>query len=164
MKTGMLTLLCGKMGAGKTTKAKEIAQNQNAVLLSEDDWLESLYPDEIQSLSDYIAYSHRLKAKIKPLVQDLLNKGLDVVMDFPANTVNQREWLKSIFDEINAPHELIFIDLNDEKCLKQIQQRRIEQPHRAKTDTAEMFHQVTQYFSPPTEKEEFNIINLSHES
>lgn len=30
-----------------------------------------------------------------------------VVMDFPANTIAQRQWLKSIFSQIDAAHELI---------------------------------------------------------
>jgi adenylylsulfate kinase-like enzyme len=34
---GKLIFFCGKMGAGKSTKASEIAQESNAVLLSEDE-------------------------------------------------------------------------------------------------------------------------------
>lgn len=164
MQKGMLTFFCAKMGAGKTTKAKEIAKLKNAVLISEDEWLESLYPDEISSLNDYVTYSNRLKTQLKPLVQSLLTKGIDVVMDFPANTVKQRQWLKFISDEIGSPHELVFIDLPDAICLERIEKRKIKEPHRAKTDTAEMFHQVTQYFNPPSVDEGFDIIKISTET
>jgi len=58
MNKGTLTFFCGKMGAGKSTKASEIAQKSNAVLLSEDEWLASLYPNKISSLNDYIEYSN----------------------------------------------------------------------------------------------------------
>ena len=37
-----LTFFYGKMGAGQTTKSREIAQKRKAVLLSEDEWLESI--------------------------------------------------------------------------------------------------------------------------
>ena len=37
------------MGAGKSTKSKEIAQRKNAVLLSEDEWLAALYPHQIKT-------------------------------------------------------------------------------------------------------------------
>ena len=37
MNKGTLTFFCGKMGSGKSTKAREIAQKNNAVLLSEDE-------------------------------------------------------------------------------------------------------------------------------
>ena len=35
---GTLIFFCGKMGAGKTRKSKQTAHDQNAVLISEDEW------------------------------------------------------------------------------------------------------------------------------
>ncbi|MEE4175462.1 MAG: AAA family ATPase, partial [Xanthomonadales bacterium] len=43
MRTGALTLFSGKMGAGKSTKASQLAEERNAVLISEDHWLSMLY-------------------------------------------------------------------------------------------------------------------------
>lgn len=156
MNIGVLTFFCGKMGAGKTTKSREVAKERNAVLLSEDEWLESIYPNKIASLEDYVKYSGQLKPQMKKLVQSILAVGTDVVMDFPANTVSQREWFRSIFSEIEAPHNLIYIDLPNEVCLKRVAKRRAEQPKRAATDTAEMFEQVTRYFVAPASAEGFN--------
>lgn len=158
MKKGVLIFFCGKMGAGKSTKARNIALELNAVLLSEDEWLESLYPNKITSLEDYIRYSNLLKPQIKKLVQTILLTGTNVVMDFPANTINQRKWFKGIFSEIETHHELVYINLSDEACLNQIDKRRFENPERAKTDNKKMFEQVTKYFVEPQSEEEFNII------
>lgn len=153
----MLVLLCGKMGAGKSTKAIELANERNAVLISEDVWLSSLYPDQIVSIEDYMRLSKVIKPLVKPLVQDILKSGANVVMDFPANTVGQRQWLKSIFSEIEARHELIYLKVADEVCLQSIAKRRIEQPKRAATDTEDMFLRVTKYFVEPSPNEGFNI-------
>ncbi|MBV7317627.1 ATP-binding protein [Shewanella sp. NIFS-20-20] len=161
MNKGTLTFFCGKMGAGKSTKASEIAQKSNAVLLSEDEWLASLYPNKISSLNDYIEYSNLLKPQIKKLVQSMLSAGTNVVIDFPANTLSQRDWFRSIFSEIEAPHNLVYIDLSNEICLKQIEKRRKEQPERSATDTADMFEQVTKYFMAPTPEEGFNTTKLA---
>ncbi|MBB6520255.1 AAA family ATPase [Pseudoteredinibacter isoporae] len=160
MKTpvGTLTLFCGKMGAGKSTASKQLAEESASVLLSEDDWLAALYPDQIQSLESYIERSARLKPQMKTMVQSILCTGTDVVMDFPANTLAQRAWLRSIFLEVNAPHKLVYLALSDEDCLKQIAQRRLEQPERAATDTQEMFEQVTQHFVEPKPSEGFHIV------
>lgn len=164
MKQGTLVFFSGKMGAGKSTKAKEIALERKAVLLSEDEWLEALYPHKIRSLEDYIKYSSRLKPQIMKLVQSTLVAGTDVVMDFPANTTSQRDWFREIFSEVNAPHSLIFIDVTNEVCLKQIEKRRVAQPERAATDTVEMFEQVTKYFVEPTPEEGFDITRISSNS
>jgi predicted kinase len=161
MKKGTLVFFSGKMGAGKSTKSKEIALKRNAVLLSEDEWLESIYPDKISSLDDYIKYSNQLKPQIKKLVQSILVAGTDVVMDFPANTASQKEWFRDIFTEVDAPHSLIFIDVANEVCLKRIEIRHVAQPERAATDTVEMFERVTEYFVEPTPREGFNIIKVS---
>jgi len=157
MKKGTLIFFCGKMGSGKSTKSREIALQRNAVLLSEDEWLGALYPNAIVMLQDYVKYSNMLKPQMKKLVQSILLTGTDVVMDFPANTVAQREWFKGIFTEVEAPHSLLFIDVPDEECLRRIEGRRITQPERAATDTVEMFTQVTKFFAAPTCEEGFNI-------
>lgn len=161
MDKGILTFFCGKMGAGKTTMSREISQERNAVLLSEDEWLTSIYPNSIHTLDDYIEYSGRLKPQMKKMVQSILTSGANVVMDFPANTIPQREWFKSIFSEIQAPHELIYIEKPNEICLEQIEKRRIEHPERAATDTTEMFDLVTKYFVAPISDEGFNITVVS---
>jgi len=156
MTKGTLIFFSGKMGAGKTTKSREIAQKRNAVLISEDEWLEAIYPNSIKSLQDYIKYSVRLKPQMKKLVQSILAAGTDVVMDFPANTIPQRNWFRGIFSEIEAPHELIYIDLPNSVCLEQVRKRRNEQPERAATDTEAMFELVTRHFVSPTPDEGFN--------
>ncbi len=155
--TGTLIFFCGKMGAGKTTKSRQTAQERNAVLISEDEWLEALYPGEVETFDDYINFSSRLKPLAASHVRNILTTGTDVVMDFPANTVNQRKWFKEIYSKINAPHEMIYLKVNDETCLKQIAKRRIEQPERAAFDTEEVFHHVTGFFEEPGEDEGFNI-------
>ncbi len=162
MKPGTLILFCGKMGAGKTTQAKKIADERNAIILAEDEWLESIYPNQITSLTDYKKYSRLLKPQIKELVQSILLKGIDVVMDFPANTRSQRAWLKTICSEVNASHILIYINVSNERCLKHIEQRRTEQPERSSTDTVEMFEQMALYFVEPTIEEEFNVVQISN--
>ncbi len=161
MGMGKLTFFCGKMGAGKTTHARKFAQRENVVFLSEDEWLESLYPAKIGSVESYIKYSNRLKPIIRKLVQSILNTGTDVVMDFPANTISQRQWLKDIYSDIEASHELIYVNAPDSVCLEQIAKRRLEQPERSAMDTPEMFLQITRYFVEPTVDEGFSITTVA---
>jgi len=161
---GTLIFFCGKMGAGKSTLSREISSKENAILISEDEWLKSLYPDEIESFDDYIKYSSRLKPLIKQHVLDIMNSGVSVVMDFPGNTEKQRAWFKEIFSENKLPHKLIYLEANDDLCLKQIKKRRKESPERAKFDTEAVFYHVTRYFQPPCEYENFNIEVVKREN
>lgn len=157
---GTLVFFCGKMGAGKTTLSRQIAKERNAVRLSEDEWLGSLYPNKIQSLDDYVQHSKLLKNPMKELAASILNTGTDVVMDYPANTKSQRRWFREICDEASAPHDMYYLEVSDEQCLERIAKRRREQPERSQTDTPEMFAQVTKFFVPPSEDEGFRITHV----
>lgn len=161
---GTLTFFCGKMGAGKTTKSKTLALEKNAVLISEDEWLSTHYPNEINSFDDYLTYSARIKAFVKVHVQSILKTGTHVVMDFPANTIHQRAWFNALCNEIECNHELIYLDLSNEQCLLQIAKRRDEQPERAQFDNEAVFYHVTNFFEPPSENEGLRVIWIKHES
>lgn len=137
--------------------SKQISQERTAVLISEDEWLSTLYPNQITSFEDYLHYSSLMKPLVKAHAVNILQAGADVVMDFPANTVNQRKWLKSIASEAGAENELIYLDVSNEICLEQIAKRRAKQPHRANFDTEAMFNAVTEHFQAPDESEGFNI-------
>ena len=154
---GTLIFFTGKMGVGKTTYSKKLAEESKAVYLSEDYWLATIYPEEIKNFNDYIKYSSRLKPLLKEYVLTLLISGVSVIMDFPGNTKKQRMWFKEIFTEGKIPHKLVYIKANDELCLKHLEQRRISSPERHNFDTKEVFHQVTSYFQAPTDDEGFNI-------
>ncbi|TYR76039.1 ATP-binding protein [Rossellomorea vietnamensis] len=160
---GTLYFFCGKMGAGKSTKSKQLASGKNAVLLSEDEWLSSLYPNQITSFEDYLKFSSQLKPLVKKHVQNILRAGTDVVMDFPANTPKLRKWFYDIASEVPASHQLIFLNLNNEQCLHHISIRRNEQPERAAFDTEEMFFHVTKFFEAPKASEGLNILEYSRE-
>lgn len=157
MNSGTLIFFCGKMGAGKSTKSKQIAIHRNAVLISEDEWLAKLYPDEISTFDDYLLYSKRLKPFVQTHIENILGTGTNVVMDFPANTKRQREWFKQIISSSGSPYELYYIEASDELCLKQIAQRKVEQPERANFDTETVFNQVNKYFEAPHESEGLKI-------
>jgi len=158
---GKLTFYCGKMAAGKSTHSMQLAAETCAVLLSEDAWLSAHYPNQISSPRDYVTYSDLIKPFVQDLVIQILQSGCDVVMDFPGNTVQQRQWLLDCAQLANASHDMIYLDVADEECLSRLTIRREEHPERAQFDTPEVFQQITQYFEPPSADEGINIIRRS---
>lgn len=153
----MLHFFCGKMAAGKTTLAGKIAADENALLLSEDHWLGTLYPGEIADIDDYIKYSGRIREALGDHIAALLRAGCSVVLDFPANTRRQRSWFRSIIDASGADHILHFIDLSDEACLGQLRERSRGLPEGASFTTEREFHAITAYFDPPSDDEGFSV-------
>lgn len=143
------------MGAGKSTLAKQKAEEKDAVLISEDDLLAKLYAGKVKSVRDYKHYSDILKPVVCDMSQQILSKGVSVVLDFPANTENQRQWLRSLSDKLTAEHICYFVDRTDEICIKQLLQR-----GNPNTDTVEMFHAMTKYFTEPSDDEHINVVRV----
>jgi len=52
-------------------------------------------------------------------------------MDFPANTVMLREWLKLLYVKKKYEYALMYFSLSDGSCLVQIAKRRLDQYERA---------------------------------
>jgi len=159
---GTLYLVCGKMAAGKSTLAGELADRRNALLLSEDRWLAALYPDSVRDVATYVQYSTRLKSVLEAHIVDLLRRGVSMVLDFPANTLRQREWMRGLITRTGAPHELHYLVVPDAVCKARLAKRAQEQPRRAATDTVEMFERITAHFQAPTPEEGFNLIRHEH--
>ena len=93
------------------------------VLISEDDWSSRLFPGELKTIEDYSRYSSRLRNAMGPHVVSLLKAGMSVVLDFPANTVANRRWMRTIVEDASAGHELHFLDVPDDTCKRRLRER-----------------------------------------
>jgi predicted kinase len=152
-----LHLLCGKIASGKSTLAAKLGSSPGCVIVSEDYWLAALFANEMQSISDYAHFSSKLRNAMKPHLVALLQAGLSVVLDFPANTRTQRDWMMSIIEESGADNRLHYLKVSDEVCRTRLHARNAEGTHDfAATD--QQFDSITRYFSAPTVEEGFNII------
>ena len=156
-----LIFLCGKMAAGKSTLARNLASRENAILFVQDDLLESLFPGEITDIHAFVRCYSRLKNALAPHICALLSKGISVVIDFAAATKAQRGWFRELIDRTDAPHELHFLDVSDDLCKSQLRDRskglRAGTPWTTDAD----FEIVNAYFQPPSEDEKFNVVRHS---
>jgi predicted kinase len=153
-----LLFLCGKMAAGKSTLARQLADRENAILFSQDEWLEVLFPNLIVNVATYLEYSGRVNRLIAPHVVTLLSRGTSVVMDFPGNTRNQRAWFRDIITKSGADHELHFVDTPDEICRAQLQARSAHLPPGTPWTTDADFDLISSHFKAPADDEQFNVI------
>lgn len=156
MSTHTLHFFCGKAGAGKSTLATKVATLTSAVLISEDIWMARLYPTELHTFEDYLKYAERLKRVVGPLVIDLL-KHQNVVLDFPANTVEGRKWYRMLCTAARADHTLHYLEAPDDLCLSHIARRNEERPEGSHYLSEETFHHITSYFQAPRPDEGFHV-------
>jgi predicted kinase len=152
-----LHLLCGKIAAGKSTLARRLAARPATLLISEDHWTSNLFADDLRTIDDYARLSARLRAAMGPHVVDILRQGLSVVLDFPANTVGNRNWMRSLIAQANVAHELHLLDVPDTICKHRLRERNARGAHPFQVSEAD-YDLFTRYFVPPGPKEGFNVI------
>ena len=153
----MLHLLCGKIASGKSTLAASLSETPGTLVISEDTWLAALYADQMASVADYVRCAGKLRLALTPHLVALLKAGVSVVLDFPANTVANRQWMMTVIRESGVPHQLHFLDVADDICKTRLRARNASGEHDfAASD--EQFDLITRYFVAPEEQEGFNII------
>ncbi len=152
-----LQLLCGKIAAGKSTMAATLADAPATVLISEDEWLAALFSEEMSSAKDYVRCASKLRKIMGPHIASLLNAGMSVVLDFQANTVESRAWMRNILDQTDADHRLHVLTPTDEVCLARLRARNASGDH-AFSVTEAQFHQISRHFALPTPDEGFHVV------
>ena len=153
-----LIFFCGKMAAGKSSLARDLAARENAVLLVQDELLEARFPGEITDVRRFMQRYSRLKDTLTPHICNLLSKGIPVVLDFAAATKEQRVWFRELIESTKVVHELHFVDVSDSLCKSQLRDRSKGLPAGSPWTTEVDFEIINAYFQPPTEDERFNIV------
>lgn len=153
----VLHMLCGKIGSGKSTLAKRLAAGPKTVLISEDDWLACLYPNEIHAIESYVRYAGRLREAMAGHIVALLTAGTSVVLDFPANTIITRAWARGVFEKAGASHLLHYLHVTDDVCKARLHARNVSGEHPFETTDAQ-FDQFTTRFVAPKTEEGFDVI------
>jgi predicted kinase len=148
-------MLCGKIAAGKSTLSAKLAQAEGTLMISEDSWIEQLYGPELLTLVDCFERSDRLRRTLAPHIVGLLRAGVSVVLDFHANTLGSRAWMRDLFEEVEASHRLHFLDIPGEICRARMHARKAGGG--TGVSDAEFDH-VTSFFAPPDPREGFDVI------
>lgn len=152
-----LHLVCGKIASGKSTLAAALGQSPGTVVIAEDDWLPALYRGEMSTISDYVRCAGRLQEVLGPHVAAILRAGASVVLDFPANTIASRAWMRQVIRTAGVPHKLHCLDVPDEICMARLRARNAAGTHPFAVTEAQ-FRQITRHFVAPTAEEGFDIV------
>lgn len=152
-----LHLLAGQIASGKSTLAKKLSEQYDAIVISEDEWLLQLFADQISTVEDYVRCSTKLKRAMEPHLLGLMQVGLSVVLDFPTNTLKQRSWMRNLIDKAGCEHVLHFLDVPIDICKSRLRLRNQQGKHAFQV-TDGQFDVISGYFEAPTSDESFTVI------
>lgn len=118
-----LILTCGLPGSGKTTLARELAARRDAVCFTKDDWLWALGSSPWDR-----PMGERLEAELWRLGQDLLRRGVSVILDFGLWARGERDELRAAARDLGVGVEMHYLDIPLDELWRRIEIRNMEAP------------------------------------
>ena len=104
----MLFVLVGMVGAGKTTRARQIVAERGAMRLTPDEWMIPLFGQDFRDER----YAHRrdtIEGRLISVALDVLRAGVDVILDFGCWAKVERSALRYLAASVGAECELVYV-------------------------------------------------------
>lgn len=139
-------LVFGFLGAGKTTLAKRLERQHDAVRFTPDEWMARLFGEDppADTFQDKAA---AILDIMQPLWVRCLSLGLDVVLDYGIWSRAERDHVRDVVTAIGATPLLWSVSCSDDEALKRISLRN-EAAHRSLHIAPATFELLKARFEP----------------
>ncbi|HLI50985.1 MAG TPA: ATP-binding protein [Thermomicrobiaceae bacterium] len=145
-------LICGFIGAGKTTFAKQLAAKTGAVRITKDEWSVRLIGND-PTIDGYAEWDHKIRGLSRDVAFQLAEHGIDVILDEGFWQREQREAMRARIAAVGAKAVLYYV----EAPVETMRERTLERNHRRAGDafviSRELFDTYLPYWQPPGEDE-----------
>ena len=119
-----LFLMCGLPGAGKTTRAKQLEEEHQAVRLTPDDWLEAIH-QPAWTRQDHDCLRDPLESLQWSIAERLLELGVNVIIDWGLWGRDERDRLRELAKRFGARVEVQFLNPPHEVLVERLAERRV---------------------------------------
>ncbi len=156
----MIHLVCGPIGAGKTTYAMGLAEETNSIRFSEDEWLARLFvpdaPEELleqpmQVVGEWATEKYlRCRSQIWSVCKQLLSNNISIILDGAAANQSQRDVIRKKAIDNNVEFQLHYITAPTDVRHKRVFERNQDQGRTYSLEvTLAMFEHTEKFFEPP---------------
>jgi predicted kinase len=119
-----MLLMVGLPGAGKTTRAKELAAAHRALRLTPDHWMIPLFGDSLADGKRWV-----LEGRLISVALQALRLGTSVVLDFGLWGRDERSALRWLARSAGAACQVVYLPVDKDVQLARIAHRQATSPH-----------------------------------
>ena len=119
-----LFLTVGLSGTGKTTEARRIEVEHQALRLTKDEWVKALC-----GLANPPSASDVIEGRLVEIGLQALELGVNVVVDFGLWARDERSALRQAAADVGAAVQMRYFDLPRDEQRRRLDRRQAEEPH-----------------------------------
>ena len=118
-----LFLTVGLPGAGKTTRARQLAEEHKALRLTPDEWMIPLFGESGEHGKRDV-----LEGRLLSLALEALRIGTDVILDFGCWSRDERSAIRRLTESAGASCHLVYLPVDRETQRARIARRQASAP------------------------------------
>src|SRR3990172_3232963 len=151
-------VICGFIGAGKTTFARKLEKETKAIRITKDEWIIKIFGNKITSDKDFERYDKNITELATDIAFEILKSGGDVILDEGFWVKSQRDDIKKKILNIGAKPILYYVECPVEKMRERVIDRSKTPPLDSFEINEEMFDKYLKYWEPPIAEEDILLI------
>ena len=152
LKLPTLHLMVGLPCSGKTTKAKILEKENNALLLSVDKWHIKLFGNDAVA-SDHDKNHDNVEEILWEIAQRVLKLGIDVILDFGFWGKSERIYFRNKAKEFGINFKMHVMNVSKDELIRRLEKRNRELPEGVFFIPVEKMNDYFKMFQPVEQDE-----------
>jgi predicted kinase len=148
-------VICGFIGAGKTTFSRKLEQETGAIRITKDEWLIRVFGNTVTADKNFSHFDHNIIELSREIAFKILKSGQDVILDEGFWERTQRDDIKKKISEVGAKPTLYYVECPVAIMRERVVNRSKSPPGDSFEISGEMFDSYLKYWQPPGEDEAF---------
>lgn len=151
-------IICGFIGAGKTTFARKLEKETGAIRITKDEWMVKIFGNKITLDNKFAEYDKSVTRLAKDVAFQILKSGGDVIIDEGFWSKSQRVDIKQKIAQLGAKPILYYVESSVERMRERVVDRSKTTTEDSFEISREMFDSYLKFWEPPTDDEEFILV------
>ena len=146
-------VICGFIGAGKTTFARKLEKETGAIRVTKDEWIIKIFGNKITLDNNFEVYDKNITKLATDIAFKILKAGKDVIIDEGFWVKSQRDDIKKKILQVGAKPIFYYVENSVEKMKERVINRSNNPTKDSFEINEEMFDKYLKYWEPPKKEE-----------